>query len=70
VSSERDTPRLVAVLDEAKHADHELVVFPALDHLFKKASDPPSELDYLKTRPIDPEFLDALAAWLRKRLMK
>jgi pimeloyl-ACP methyl ester carboxylesterase len=70
VSAERDAPRLVAALDAAKHADHELKLFPALDHLFKKASDPPSELDYLKARPVDAEFLDALAAWLRARLMK
>jgi len=70
VSAERDSPKLVAALDEAKHPDHELKLFPTLDHLFKKAGDPPSELDYLKTRPVDPEFLDALVAWLRARLMK
>lgn len=70
VSAERDAPKLVAALDEVKHPDHELELFPALDHLFKKASDPPSELDYLKARPVDAEFLDALAAWLRARLMK
>ncbi len=70
VSAERDTPKLVAALDAAKHTDHELKLFPALDHLFKKASDPPSELDYLKARPVDPEFLDALVSWLQARLMK
>ena len=70
VSAERDAPRLVAALDDAKHPDHELKLFPTLDHLFKKAGDPPSELDYLKSRPVDPGFLDALVAWLRARLMK
>jgi pimeloyl-ACP methyl ester carboxylesterase len=69
VSAERDTPRLAAALDEAKHPDHETQVFPTLDHLFKQAGDPPSELDYLRSRPVDPAFLDALVAWLRERLM-
>jgi pimeloyl-ACP methyl ester carboxylesterase len=70
VSAERDAPKLAAALAAAKHPDHELVVFPTLDHLFKKAGDPPSELDYLKSRPVDAAFLDKLAAWLRARLMK
>jgi hypothetical protein len=69
VSAERDAPRLVAALDEAKHPDHELKLFPELDHLFKRAGDPPSELDYLRDRRVDAEFLDALVAWLRARLM-
>jgi pimeloyl-ACP methyl ester carboxylesterase len=70
VSAERDAPRVVAALDAVKHPDHELVLLPALDHLFKKASDPPSELDYLLARPVDPEFLDVLSAWLRARLVR
>lgn len=70
VSAERDGPKLVAALEAAKHVDHELKLFPTLDHLFKKASDPPSELDYIKSRPVDAEFLEALVAWLRQRLQK
>ncbi len=69
VSAERDAPRLVAALDEAGHADHELVVFPGLDHLFKRTVGAESSgLDYLKARPVDPAFLDTLVAWLRPRL--
>jgi pimeloyl-ACP methyl ester carboxylesterase len=70
VSAERDTPRLLEALAEARHPDHELEVFPDLDHLFKRASDPPSELDYLRARPVAPELLDALVAWLRPRLLE
>ena len=32
VSAERDAPKLVAALDAAKHPDHELKLFPTLDH--------------------------------------
>ncbi len=70
VSAERDAPKIQAALDAAGHADHELRVFPELDHLFKHASQHPSELDYLKARPIDAEFLDVLVAWLKARLLK
>ena len=70
VSAERDAPKVLAALDGAKNPDHELKLFPTLDHLFKKASDSPSELDYVRSRPVDAEFLDALAAWLHARLMK
>jgi fermentation-respiration switch protein FrsA (DUF1100 family) len=68
VSAERDAPLLVKTLDEAGHRDHELHVFPELDHLFKKASGKGAELDYLKSRPVDPEFLDVLSTWLKARL--
>jgi hypothetical protein len=68
VSAERDAPALLRALAEAGHGDHELRVFPALDHLFKVASEPPSELDILRARPVDPAFLAALAAWLAERL--
>jgi pimeloyl-ACP methyl ester carboxylesterase len=70
VSAERDTPPLAAALAAAGHADHELRVFPELDHLFKRASERASELDYLKSRPVDPEFLDVLSSWLKARLMR
>ena len=71
VSSERDAPLLEAALEEVGHADHELVIFPELDHLFKKTEGGDSSgLDYLKNRPIDPEFLDTLVAWLSQRLLE
>ncbi len=70
VSAERDAQVLSAALDQAGHPDHELVVFPELDHLFKKTTGERSTgLDYFKSRPIDPGFLDTLAAWLKERLI-
>ncbi len=70
VSAERDAPPLAAALDQAGHADHQLVVFPELDHLFKKtAGEQSSGLEYLKSRPIDSRFLDTLSTWLKTRLM-
>jgi uncharacterized protein len=69
VSPEKDARELAKALDEAKHADHELVVFPDLDHLFKKVGGKESTLvEYFQRRPIDPEFLDTLTKWLSKRL--
>ena len=69
VSVERDAERLLAALEEAGHEDHELVVFPELDHLFKKTlGEESSGTDYLVDRPVDSEFLDRLAAWLKRRL--
>lgn len=69
VSAERDLPPLKAALAAAQNRDTQAVVFPELDHLFKKClSDPPSLGDYLKARPIDREFLDTLSAWLVQRL--
>ncbi|NOT31539.1 MAG: hypothetical protein HOP15_13915, partial [Planctomycetes bacterium] len=70
VSAERDAPKILTALDAAGHEDHELHVFPVLDHLFKRAGERPSELDYLKSRPVDAEFLDALVAWLKARLQR
>ncbi len=70
VSAERDARVLLKALDDAGHRDHELVVFPELDHLFKKTTGPQSTAeDYLKSRPVDQEFLDTLAAWLKSRLL-
>jgi len=66
VLADRDTPALAGALE--KHPDHEVRVFPTLDHLFKVASDPPSSLDYLRARPVDAEFLGVLTAWLTARL--
>lgn len=69
VSPDRDARALAKALDEAGNADHELIVFPGLDHLFKKAPGETSQLsDYFLRRSIDAAFLDALVAWLSKRL--
>jgi pimeloyl-ACP methyl ester carboxylesterase len=69
VSPEKDAAALEAAMQDAHHPDHELHVLPGLDHLFKKTPGEKSELaDYWKTRPVEAEFLDALAAWLKKRL--
>lgn len=69
VSATLDAPALLAALEEVQHPDVELRVFPELDHLFKKCPGERSTLqDYALPRPIDPEFLDALVLWLRRRL--
>lgn len=69
VSVERDAPRIVEALERGGNGDHELVVFPELDHLFKRShSDAPSGLEYLTDRPVDGEFLDVLVEWLSARL--
>lgn len=66
VSAERDAPPLLAALKESGNPDATLVLFPELDHLFKKVlSDPPSTADYLKARPLDPDFLAAVTKWLQ-----
>jgi pimeloyl-ACP methyl ester carboxylesterase len=71
VSAERDAPPLLAALRDAGNEDCELVIFPGLDHLFKRVpGETASELDYLKSRPVDAEFLEALSTWLRERLLK
>jgi len=69
VSPERDAQALEAALDAAHNPDHELVVFPGLDHLFKQTvGETSSGLDYLRDRPVAPEVLDKLCAWLTARV--
>ena len=69
VSPERDAAALETALKDARHPDHELRVFAGLDHLFKKSPGERSEYgDYWKSRPVDAEFLDLLATWLKARL--
>ena len=69
VSPERDARPLAAALAAAGHPDSELVVFPGLDHLFKRTvGETSSGLDYLRERPVDPAVLDELSAWLKARL--
>jgi pimeloyl-ACP methyl ester carboxylesterase len=66
VSPERDAGALERALRDAGHPDHELRVFAGLDHLFKRTPGERSRLaDYMKTRPVDPEFLAALTQWLQ-----
>jgi pimeloyl-ACP methyl ester carboxylesterase len=65
VSAERDAPRLLEALQKSGNASAELALFPDLDHLFKKVlSDPPTTADYLKIRPVDPEFMDKVTTWI------
>jgi pimeloyl-ACP methyl ester carboxylesterase len=69
VSAERDARPLAAALTASEHPDFELVLYPELDHLFKRTQgEKPSGLDYLKDRPVDSEVLDKLAVWLRARV--
>lgn len=66
VSAERDAPALLAALQAAGHPDATLALFPQLDHLFKAIlAATPTTADYLKARPVDPEFLTKVTAWLR-----
>lgn len=68
VSADRDSKPLDAALDEVEHADHELHVFPGLDHLFKRAPGRESlPSDYFLDRRVDEEFLEVLVGWLRER---
>lgn len=68
VSVERDAPPLLATLQAAGHPDATLAKFAALDHLFKKVTTiPPTTADYLRPRPVDPEFLATVVAWLAAR---
>ncbi len=69
VSPDRDARAIVAALDESDHPDHELVLLPDLDHLFKRAKGEKSHLaEYFEQRPVDAGFLDALSDWLMARL--
>ena len=56
-------------LDKVGHENHMVMIFPDLDHLFCKTEGEGDYAEYAKTeRPIDPEFLDFLADWLKKEL--
>ena len=56
-------------LNRAGHQDHMVRIFPDLDHLFCKTEGEGDYAEYANTeRPIDPEFLDFLASWLKKEL--
>src|SRR6185295_10354071 len=68
VSAERDLPPLEKAARASGNPDVTVKLFPKLDHLFKKASgDKPTTADYLTARPVDAEFLDTVAAWLKER---
>ena len=53
VSAELDAKPLHAALTEAKHPDHELHVFPRLDHLFKRVAGERSDARGVLHRPPD-----------------
>jgi len=70
VSPKKDARVLAAQLDSSGHEDHELVLLRGLDHLFKRVSGDQSTLaDYFTSRPVDPEFIEALSDWLAERLL-
>ena len=69
VSAQRDARALHEALLTADHPDHELVVLPGLDHLFKRVEGAESTMaDYFEERSLDPLFLDALCRWLGVRM--
>ena len=68
VSAERDAPPLEAAAKEGGNTDVTLRRFARLDHLFKKIeAEKPTLSDYLMPRPVDREFQDFVAAWLKER---
>jgi uncharacterized protein len=69
VSPERDAAALDRALSALGHPDHQLRVFAGLDHLFKRTPGERSRLaDYMKKRPVDPEYLSVLTDWLKAKL--
>jgi dipeptidyl aminopeptidase/acylaminoacyl peptidase len=69
VSLEKDARVLERALDEAENRDHELVVFPDLDHQFKRVQgEELTVAEYFRPRPIDPAFMEKLTQWLLKKL--
>jgi len=69
VSAQRDARALNEALLAADHPDHELVVLPGLDHLFKRVEGAESTLaEYFEDRSLDPLFLDTLCQWLGARM--
>jgi len=56
-------------LDRVGHEDHMVRIFPDSDHLFCKTKGEGDYAEYADTeRPIDSEFLDFLAEWLKEKL--
>jgi pimeloyl-ACP methyl ester carboxylesterase len=69
VSPEKDARALEQALDAAAHDDHELHLFPQLDHLFKPVRGETSSLaEYFTDRAVDTDFLDLVSHWLVERL--
>ena len=61
--------RLSNALDRVGHKNHLVRIFPDLDHLFCRTKGEGDYAEYANTeRPIDSEFLDFLAGWLKKEL--
>jgi alpha/beta superfamily hydrolase len=56
-------------LNRAGNENHQVKLFPDLDHFFCKTEGEGDYAEYAKTeRPIDPEFLNFLTDWLKKEL--
>ncbi len=66
---EEHAKMLNQALDETKNKNHTLKIFPNLDHLFCKTEGEGDYAEYADTeRPLDQEFLNFLADWLKKEL--
>jgi len=60
---------LTQALDESGNKNHTLKIFPDLDHLFCKTEGEGDYAEYADTeRPLDQEFLNFLADWLKREL--
>ena len=63
VSPERDAEPLLAAARQSRR-DCTYALFPGLDHFFKRSAGQSSVTEYLETRPVAPEFLSRIRAWL------
>ena len=66
VSPTRDAERLLTAARLAGR-DCSYALFPGLDHLFKRSKGRSSLAEYFEPRPVAPEFLQRLHAWLGSR---
>jgi dienelactone hydrolase len=49
----------------ANHSNATLKSYPGLCHLFTKAGNPPSPLDYEKAQNVDAQVVDDIASWIK-----
>lgn len=69
VSPERDARTLERALADAGHPDHERVVLPGLDHLFKQPPDDVSKgTDYSMDRRVSEALPAALDRWFGEHI--
>ena len=60
--------RLGAALDEVHHSDHEVRIFPQLNHLFAVSKGEGTAEYADPNAEVDAEFLSYLADWLTRRV--